>query len=349
MSLDINNSIELLNYPSNNSYSKSIITNLDFPSLNKIDSYKLNNIEILYPSPINSQEEEESLSNIYEISNFNKNIINMELSKSAISLNKSSDKIFSDINCQNEESKESLINICEFSKINNNIINTNISKSTISSSKIFSVIKSEKPKLRDNIKKIYIKKEEKHKKLNRKKHTGFDNDNIIRKIQVHFINFIIFFCNDVILNLIGEKKIPKFQQLDHKLKKYVSFRKIEWFKNLTVAEIIKLKISPKIKRHDIDVNSTIYNEVCELNPFIQDYLKIKYSDLFKEYYNNKNKLLNVNGTIIHLSEKTKTFNDLINKKKYYKYRQKFNYISINHFLKCYKRVKKPRFKTSIRK
>ena len=300
---DINNNLDLLNDSSNNSFSNSINTNIDFLFLNNYLPLNLNNIEILYPSPINSNDEEESIKNIKN--NFNINIINTNFTKLTNSLNNNSGKIFS-------------------------------------------VIYPKKSNLRDNKNSQYIKKGKKNKNLNRKTHTGFDNDNILRKIQIHFITFIIFFCNDVISNLINEKKIQKFQDIDHQLKRCVNHRKIEWFKNLTLGKIIQLKLSPKIRRYDINVNINIYNEVCQHYPFIQNFFKIKYSDLFKEYYNNKTKLFNVNGTIIHLSEKTKTFNDLINKKKNYNYKQKFQDIAINHFLKCHKRIKKPHFKTSIR-
>ena len=257
----------------------------------------------------------------------------------------------SHINSNNKE--ESLKNIKDIFNINNNNINKNCTKSTNfinnNSSKIFSVIYPKKSNLRDNKNSQYTtKKRKKNKNLNKKTHTGFDDDNILRKIQVHFITFIKFFCNDVISNLINEKKIPKFKDIDHQLKKCVNHRNIEKFKKLTIGEIIQLKLSPKIKKYDIKINSNIYDEVCQRNPFIKDFFKIKYSDLFKEYYNNKTKLFNVNGTIIHLSKETKTFNDLINKKKYYNYSKKFQDIAINHFLNCYKRIKKPHFKTSIR-
>ena len=294
--------LDLLSYPSNNSFSNSININLNFPSL---QYFNLNNMEKLYPSQINSNDEEDSFKNIKEIFNINNNIINENCTKSTNSLNNNSGKIFS-------------------------------------------VIYPKKSNLRDNKNIQYIKKRKKTKNLNKKTHTGFDDDNILRKIQVHFITFIKFFCNDVISNLINEKKIPKFKDIDHQLKKCVNHRNIEKFKKLTIGEIIQLKLSPKIKKYDIKINSNIYDEVCQRNPFIKDFFKIKYSDLFKEYYNNKTKLFNVNGTIIHLSEETKTFNDLINKKKYYNYRKKFKYIAINHFLNCYKRIKKPHFKTSIR-
>ena len=54
---DLNNNKDLLNYPSNNLFSNSINTNLNFPSLNNYLPFNLNNIEILYPFHINSNDE----------------------------------------------------------------------------------------------------------------------------------------------------------------------------------------------------------------------------------------------------------------------------------------------------
>ena len=211
--IDINNKIDLLSYPSIYSFSNSIDTNLVSP-LNNYPSYNLNIIEI-FPSPINSYHEEESL-NINKIPNINNNIINPNLSKST--------------NTSNNNSR-----------------------------KIFSIINPKKSKLIDRKNNHYIKRE-KNKNSNRKTHTGFDDDNVLRKIQIHFINFIISFCNDITRNLITEKKIPKFQDIDHQFKKYVNHQKIEWFKSLTLGDIIQLQLSPKIKRHDINVNINIYKK-----------------------------------------------------------------------------------------
>ena len=100
-----------------------------------------------------------------------------------------------------------------------------------------------------------------------------------------------------------------------------------------------------MKNNDISVNKNIYEKICKHSPFIQEFLQMNYLDLFKQYYNNKSKLFEVNGKIILISKKTKTFDDLL--KKYDKYKKRLNYIAINYFLNQYKRIKKPKFRTSI--
>ena len=100
-----------------------------------------------------------------------------------------------------------------------------------------------------------------------------------------------------------------------------------------------------MKNHDINVNKNIYKKICQLSPFIQEFLQMNYLDLFKQYYNNKSKLFEVNGKNIPISGKTKTFYDLL--KKYDIYKKRLNYIAINYFLNQYKKIKKPKFRTSI--
>ena len=180
---------------------------------------------------------------------------------------------------------------------------------------------------------------------NRRIHTASDDDNILRKIQVHFLTFIINYSNDVVHTLIKEKNIPQFKNLDYKIKKTVNHKFVEELKSKSIGEILQLKVSPKMKKHDGSVNKIIYNTIYKKYPIIHEYMERNYLTLFKEYYNNKNKTFEVNGQSIQLSIRTKTFSDLTTKN--YKYKEKLKYVAINYFLNCYKRIKKPNFKTHI--
>ena len=148
-------------------------------------------------------------------------------------------------------------------------------------------------------------------KKNYRIHAASDDDNLLRKIQVHFFSFLINYVNDVIKTLTNCKKPPLFQKLDYAIKKNVNHKFIESLKSKKISEILQLKISPKIKIHDENANKMIYKKVCILCPFMNQFLNTSYISLFKEYFNNKNKLFFVNGKIIHISEKTKTFYDLM--------------------------------------
>ena len=75
-----------------------------------------------------------------------------------------------------------------------------------------------------------------------------------------------------------------------------------------------------------------------------EFLEQKFMTLFKDYYyNNKNKLYTVNGKQINISDKTKNFNDLINKN--YAYKEKIKFIVLNNFFEDNKAFEKIKFKT----
>jgi hypothetical protein len=172
-------------------------------------------------------------------------------------------------------------------------------------------------------------------------HSALDDDNILRKIQVHFLSFITNYINDIIRTFANNKKVPYFRNIYYEIKKTVNHKYVEKLKSLCIAELLQLRVSPKMKNHDDSVNKEIYQTVITSFPFMYGFLQRSYLSLFKEYFYNKNKIFIVNGKLVSLSIKTKTFNDLINKN--YAYREKLTSIAINFFLNHYKRYKKPNF------
>lgn len=190
-----------------------------------------------------------------------------------------------------------------------------------------------------------FKRRRKEIRKGKKTHTASDDDNILRKIQVHFLSFVTNYINDIIRKLMKDKSVPLFKNIDYKIKKLVNHKFIEELKSKNIAELLQLRPSPKLKIHDEFANKDIYNKICLLCPFMKEYLHRSYLSLFKEYYFNNNRIFIVNGEIIPLSTRTKTFNDLINKN--FEYKEKIKYIAINYFLNKYKRLKKPNFKINV--
>ena len=179
--------------------------------------------------------------------------------------------------------------------------------------------------------------------LDRRIHSASDDDNVLRKIQVHYLTFIVNFTNDVIRTFIEDKNVPQFKNLDYKIKKIVKHKVVEDFKSKTIGEILKSRISPKMKTYDSFANNNIYDDICNRSPLMEEFLQTQYINLFKEYYNNKDRKIEVNGKIMQLSSRTKTYNDLILKN--YQYKDKIKYITATYFLNSYKRRKKPNFMT----
>ena len=185
------------------------------------------------------------------------------------------------------------------------------------------------------------------KEITIKRHTASDDDNILRKVQVQFMSFIIHYSNDVVSFFVdGDyKRNPCFKDVDYELKKVVNHKNVENLKGKTIGEIIKFKITPKIKKLEENENKKSLNVVLEKCPSLQEYFKKNYLGLFREYFNNENDIFVVDGHKIPLSEKTKkkTFSSLIKKKKNNNLKERIKNVCVNHLIYSYKKMKKPNF------
>ena len=59
-------------------------------------------------------------------------------------------------------------------------------------------------------------------KKNKKCHCSTDFDNILRKVQVHYISFLVNLANDFLKQIFGEKTKLNFKHVDYELKKIVN-------------------------------------------------------------------------------------------------------------------------------
>ena len=169
-----------------------------------------------------------------------------------------------------------------------------------------------------------ISKEEKRKKFGRKKgreidsenddntHTKYAHDNINRKIQVHFLNFLIFFINEILMSFKTKKK---FLNIDYKNKKVVTKNNVENLKISEIGQILRQDISTKYRKlYQIDknINNKVYLEVIK-NENINKILSETYINIFRNIYYKNKKDLNDYGLNIKLSKNVKTFEDLLKK------------------------------------
>ena len=143
-----------------------------------------------------------------------------------------------------------------------------------------------------------------------KTHSKYDFDNIIRKIQVHFHNFLISFINEILINY-GIKK--KFLNTDYKNKKNVKKQHVDELKSKEIGEILCQNLSTKYrKQYKIDKykNIKLYWEVIE-NESIKRILSEPYIYIFRNfYYKNKRDLSEYNLNVV-LSSKVKTYKDFL--------------------------------------
>ena len=143
---------------------------------------------------------------------------------------------------------------------------------------------------------------------NGKAHDKNSTDNLLRKIQVHYMTFIICFINEI-LNQLNYQQT--FLKLDYEYKKNVSKKFSDLLKNKNLSDIICNKISNKYKKEDINKNK---DDLIFKNLFKENYL-----EFFKNiYYKSVNKInlikYGLNKEIILPKNKVKMFKDLIEEK-----------------------------------
>ena len=149
----------------------------------------------------------------------------------------------------------------------------------------------------------------------KKIHGSKEYDNIITKVKVHFISFLINLSNDIIIHIFGNDKNLYFKDLDYKIKSNVKFIELEKFKQLNLKEILQKPISKKFMPQNANNNEETYKKVIELANYLEKFFNLKFNVLFKSYYNNNYISLIkyiIDETIIP-SEKTKSFSELLKK------------------------------------
>ena len=142
-------------------------------------------------------------------------------------------------------------------------------------------------------------------------HDRYSTDNILRRIQVHYMTFIINIVNEL-LNYLGYKY--KFIDIDYNIKKAINKKQFYAIKKLNIAQIICQTSSPKFKNHSKQKNNNIYEKV-KGDEKVNQFLSKTFMELFKDVYLKDKRYINENGLIFPLSEKVKTYKDLFSKKK----------------------------------
>ena len=110
-----------------------------------------------------------------------------------------------------------------------------------------------------------------------------DKENSI-KIQVHFITFLIQFANDIIKNILGNKKNYHFIDIKYNIKKIVNHDYVESLKQLHYSDILQKAISPKTNKFDENSNKKLYEELIEESELIRKIFDKKYLYIFQKYY-----------------------------------------------------------------
>ena len=168
-----------------------------------------------------------------------------------------------------------------------------------------------------------------NKKSSKSEHDKLSKDNILRKIQVHYISFLVKYVNRIIKTKLKLDKKYLFSDLSYSFKSNVSKKFMQSLKSITIGDLLKNKASSKHKKIDpnLDIeNDKIYEKVYNSDEGIAELLKINYLYFFQQVYASflfeKNTELTKKYKIpktIHNFEKLITCeleNDEVNGKKY---------------------------------
>ena len=147
-----------------------------------------------------------------------------------------------------------------------------------------------------------------------KMHDKFSQDNVTRKIQIHVMNSLIQYVNEIVSKIdLGLEPIPVFNKIDYSFKKNITKKIFEENKKKTIENLIEREVSSKFKKFSRDSNKRELEKIKN-NEIIKNILSQKYIDYFREvYYKNERSIdLSKYGLkkIINLSKKVKLYEDI---------------------------------------
>ena len=186
-------------------------------------------------------------------------------------------------------------------------------KSSTPNKTIFEIVKNYQKKINEQ---LYKKKRGRQlEKTNKNKikntHDKFAYDNILRKIQVHYISFLNSLINKILIDLNYEEQ---FLKLNYDIKKKIKKDYIKELKNKKVSDIICSQISKKYKNYNSNFNTEIYNKIKD-NDILKNLLNENYLTFFKNIYCKSEKTINLKKygleKEIILTNEVKMLNDLL--------------------------------------
>ena len=148
-------------------------------------------------------------------------------------------------------------------------------------------------------------------------HSALFKDNIKRKIQVHFLTFLVSLINDIISTF--PFKGISLKDLAYNMKAKISEMYFEKLKKSSIKELIEnINISSKFKNYEENINKEVIKKLFEYDfDYFSKLFEKDYLFFFRLYYNDEKPLnkLSMFGKTIEFSKKTEPFYILIKNQK----------------------------------
>ena len=181
--------------------------------------------------------------------------------------------------------------------------------------------------------------------LKKKRHTKYSTDNIFRKINVHYLNFVVQIVNEV-MNKLKLKKKGKFKEINYDFKRKLTIAKFNQIKKQPLNFFLIQDNNKKYKEKNI--NKILYNK-CKTNKELNNFLSKSYIDIFKDYYYKNEKDINFEDLKLHIP---RTFDDFLEVKEIKEnnsYKKKIHEVVRKNFLQDQRRKESDKIRNQIPK
>ena len=115
--------------------------------------------------------------------------------------------------------------------------------------------------------------------LNNKAHRKSDFDNILAKIQVHFINFIINLSNDALEIIKGKSFKKTFKNINYVFKKKINIDYSKKLQSYYINDILIIDFFSKYKTLPKKFNEKLINEACNSLKWLEEFFNILFCSL----------------------------------------------------------------------
>lgn len=126
------------------------------------------------------------------------------------------------------------------------------------------------------------------KKRRRSKHTKYSTDNVKRKINVHYLNFLVCLINLIVKDILGEQydeKTMKFFNFKYKFRKNITNSRLNDLKNKNISILSYLTENDNISNKGfINYNDNVYNRIININNLITNILNKSCFEYFNIFY-----------------------------------------------------------------